>query len=98
MAFRSKSPLVLVAAAPAPAAPKAAPAKLNPKTQALALAVVDRFIIPAYRALGVATQTQDEAWMAFGANRLAGNFQSLRAAYSGACDAWASAQLVKTGP
>ena len=99
MAFRSKSPLVLVAAAaPAQAAPKAAPAKLNPKTQALALAVVDRFIIPGYRALGVATQAQDEAWMAFVSNRAAGNFQALRAAYNAACDAWANVQLVKTGP
>jgi predicted lipoprotein len=96
MAFRSERPLVLVAAAAPPA--KGAPAKPNPKTQALALAVVDRFVIPAYRALGVATQAQDEAWMAFKANRATGNFLSLRTAYNAACDAWAGAQLIKMGP
>src|SRR3954465_12153529 len=96
MALRSEKLLVLIAAKPAPAKP--APAKLNPKTQAIVLGVVDRFIIPAYRALGVATQMQDEAWAAFNANRAKGSFQSLQTAYNGACDAWANAQLIKMGP
>jgi predicted lipoprotein len=91
MALRSQNPLVLVAA-------NTAPAKPNPKAQGIALAVVDRFIIPAYRALGVATQMQDETWAAFNANRAKGDFQSLLTAYGAACDAWANAQLVKTGP
>ncbi len=96
MALRSENPLLLIAANAAPAKP--VPAKPNPKTQAIALAVVDGFVIPAYRTLGVATQTQDEAWAAFNANRAAGNFLSLLTAYGTACDAWANAQLIKTGP
>jgi uncharacterized protein len=92
---RPANPLVLVAAN---SAPPAAGAKPNPKVQQLAVAVVDRYVIPTYRALAVATQTQDEAWAAFNANRTRGDFQSLRAAYAGACDAWANAQLLKIGP
>src|SRR5512136_1933077 len=91
MALSPQNPLILVAATTAPAKP-------NPKVQQLALGVADRYVIPAYRALGVATQAQDEAWAAFNVNRATGNFQSLQTTYAGACDAWAFAQLIKTGP
>lgn len=73
----------------------------NPKAAQAAravLAVVDRQIIPAYRALAQAADAQDKAWTAFAANRAAGDIQSLRTAYHATCDAWARAQLVKTGP
>ncbi len=63
-----------------------------------ALAVVDRFIIPAYRRLVEATDAQDKAWAAFAANRAAGDFASLRVAYHSTADAWAHAQIFKTGP
>jgi uncharacterized protein len=62
------------------------------------LAAVDGFVIPAYRALAEATDAQEKAWAAFAANRAGGNFAALRAAYNAACDAWARAQIVKTGP
>src|SRR5262252_7199217 len=92
---RPANPLILVAANAPPAKTAAKP---NPKVQQLAVAVVDRYVIPTYRALAVATQTQDEAWAAFNVNRTRGDFQSLRAVYAGACDAWANAQLIKIGP
>ena len=79
----------------------AKPAQPNPKAAQAAravLAVVDRFVIPSYRALAQAADAQEKAWTAFAANRAAGDVQSLRAAYSAACDAWARAQLIKTGP
>ena len=77
---------------------KAAP---NPKAAQAAravLAVVDRSIIPSYRALAEAADAQEKAWTAFAANRAAGNIESLKAAYNATADAWARAQLVKTGP
>jgi predicted lipoprotein len=95
--FPRRSLLVLAAAA----APGPAPAKPNPKAaQAgkIALAVADQFIIPTYRALVQATDAQEKAWAAFAAKRETGDFASLRAAYNSACDAWANAQLIKTGP
>ena len=79
----------------------AGPAPPNPKAAQMAratLAVVDRAIIPAYRALAQAADAQEKAWTAFAANRTAGDVQSLRAAYNTVSDAWARAQLVKTGP
>jgi uncharacterized protein len=79
----------------------AKPAPPNPKAAQAAravLAVVDRTIIPSYRALAQAADAQEKAWTAFAANRQAGDVQSLRAAYNAACDAWARAQLIKTGP
>jgi predicted lipoprotein len=97
MALFSRKSLLILAAAPAPGAP----AKPDPKAvQAgkTALTVVDQFVIPAYRALVQATDTQEKAWTAFAAKRESGDFQSLRTAYNAAADAWASAQIIKTGP
>jgi predicted lipoprotein len=37
------------------------------------LAAVDRFIIPSYRALAEAADAQEKTWIAFAANRTAGN-------------------------
>jgi hypothetical protein len=62
------------------------------------LAVVDQFVIPAYRTLVAATEEQEKVWDAFAAHREAGDFASLKTAYDAACDAWATAQVVKTGP
>ena len=79
----------------------AAPAKPNPKTALgvkAALAAVDQFVIPAYRALAEATEAQQKTWAAFAANRAGGDFGALKKTYNDACDAWARAQLVKTGP
>jgi predicted lipoprotein len=86
--------LLKLAAAVRPAAP-------NPKAAQAAkavLAAVDRHIIPSYRALAEAADAQEKAWTAFAANRTQGDAQSLRAAYNTTADAWARAQLVKTGP
>ena len=79
----------------------AKPAQPNPKAAQAAravLAIVDRVVIPSYRALAQAADAQEKAWTAFTANRAAGDVQSLRAAYNATCDAWARAQLIKTGP
>ena len=94
MAIRSRNSLLVLAAAPVPAKPdpKAAQAAK------IALAVTDQFVIPAYRQLAEATAAQEKAWTAFSAKRETGDFQSLRAAYNGVADAWANAQLIKTGP
>ena len=95
------TPLLKLAAdakAVAKATAKAAP---NPKAAQAAravLAAVDRFIIPSYRVLAEAADAQEKAWTAFAANRTAGNFNSLKTAYNTTADAWARAQLVKTGP
>ena len=45
-----------------------------------------------------ATEAQEKAWTAFAAKRESGDFQALRAAYNAVADAWANAQLIKTGP
>lgn len=90
----SRNPLLVLAAA-------AAPAKPDPKAaQAakIALAVADQYVIPTYRALAEATDAQEKAWAAFAAKRETGDIAPLRAAYNTACDAWANAQLIKTGP
>jgi len=79
---------------------KAAP-QPNPKAAQAAravLAAVDRHIIPSYRVLAEAADAQEKAWTAFAANRAAGDIESLKAAYNATADAWARAQLVKTGP
>ncbi|HEY4265381.1 MAG TPA: imelysin family protein [Micropepsaceae bacterium] len=99
----SRNSLLVLAAAPVPAkaAAQSAPAKPDPKAvQAgkIALAVTDRFVIPTYRALVQASAAQEAAWVAFAAKREAGDFTSLRAAYNADADAWAKAQLIKTGP
>ena len=64
---------------------QARPAPPNPKAAQAAravLAVVDRHIIPSYRALGLAADAQEKAWTTFAANRAAGDVQTLRAAYN----------------
>jgi hypothetical protein len=97
MALFSRKSLLILAAAPAPRAP----AKPDPKAvQAgkIALAVADQFVIAAYRTLQQATDAQEKTWTAFAAKRESGDFQSLRTAYNAAADAWAGAQLIKTGP
>jgi predicted lipoprotein len=99
-------PLLKLAADVKPAQPdskiaskqKAAP---NPKAAQAAravLAVVERHVIPSYRALSEATDAQVRAWTAFAANRAAGSLETLRTAYSTTADTWARAQLVKMGP
>jgi len=103
MRFAPTTPLLKLAAETKPAPPltpaaraaAAAKAALAAKT---ALAVTDQFIIPAYRTLAQATDAQEKAWIAFAAKRETGDFANLRAAYNASCDAWAGAQLVKTGP
>jgi predicted lipoprotein len=73
----------------------------NPKAAQAAravLAVVDGRIIPLYRALAQAADAQEKAWEAFAPDRSTGDIQPLRAAYQTACDAWARAQVIKTGP
>lgn len=77
------------------------PAAPNPKAAQAAravLAVVDRRILPSYRALAEAAEAQENAWTAFAGDRAAGDFQSLRTAFHAVSDAWARAQLIKTGP
>ena len=89
-------------AADVKAAPQAnAKAAPNPKAAQAAravLAAVDRHIIPSYRALAEAADAQEKAWNAFAANRAAGDIEALKKAYNTTADAWAWAQLVKTGP
>src|SRR5262245_47872253 len=101
MRFAQTTPLLQLAAVETKAAPqnaKAAPAgPVMTRAQAaqariLALALADRFIIPSYRALVQATDTQEKAWIAFAAKRETADIQPLIAAYGGACDAWASVQ------
>jgi predicted lipoprotein len=92
-------PLILKEAA-GPAKPVLTPEQLA--KQALAakavLASADQFIIPAYRSLAETTAAQEKAWAAFAGDRAHGNFAALRTAYNKTCDAWARAQIVKTGP
>jgi predicted lipoprotein len=99
----SRNGLLILAAAPVPAAGATPPASAKPDPKAaqagkIALAVTDRFVIPAYRALLAASEAQEKAWVAFAAKRETGDFASLRAAYNAESDAWAKAQLIKTGP
>ena len=64
----------------------------------IALEVSERFVIPAYRRLVEACGVQANAWMAFVSERENGDVGSLTAAYHDACDAWAAAQILHTGP
>jgi predicted lipoprotein len=89
-----RASLLVLAAAPVPAKP-------NPKAaqaSKAALALVDQFVIPAYRNLVQTTEAQEKAWAAFAAKREAGDFPPLRAAYNATADSWANAQFIKTGP
>jgi len=95
MPILSRPSLLVLAAAPAPAKP-------NPKKAAqaskAALALVDQFVIPAYRNLVQGCEAQEKAWTAFARLRETGDFASLRAAYNSTADSWANAQFIKTGP
>jgi predicted lipoprotein len=90
----ARSPLLILAAATPAPAPNA---KAQEAAKA-ALAVADEYAIPAYRALAEAASAQDKAWAAFVAKRETADIAPLRAAYNTTCDAWAYAQIVKTGP
>jgi len=85
-------------AAPATAAAKAALAAKSALAAKTVLAVVDQFVIPAYRALAQATDAQEKEWTAFAAKRDSSSLEPLYGAYNAACDAWANVQIVKTGP
>jgi len=94
MGIFPRASLLVLAAAPVPAKP-------NPKAaqaSKAALALVDRFVIPAYRNLVQTTEAQEKTWAAFAAKREAGDLPSLRAAYNATADSWANAQFIKTGP
>src|SRR4051812_18753371 len=96
MGIFPRASLLVLAAAPVPAK-----AKPNPKAaqaSKAALALVDQFVIPAYRNLVQATEAQEKTWAAFAAKRATGDFPSLRAAYNATADSWANAQIIKTGP
>lgn len=94
MRFRPTTPIML--AADAGAAPQAS-AQMAQAT-AIALSVTDEFVIPTYRRLAEASGAQADAWAAFSAERENGDIELLRAAYHDACDAWAAAQIIRTGP
>jgi predicted lipoprotein len=66
--------------------------------RALALAVTDGFVVPAYRALAEAADANAKAWDDFVKAREAGKIKALHDAYNTLCDAWARAQVIKTGP
>ncbi|MEY4879828.1 MAG: hypothetical protein RJB62_1297 [Pseudomonadota bacterium] len=75
-----------------------APANDAAQTGAIALAVTDAFVIPAYRRLAEATSAQEQAWVLFSRDRTAANLEQLRVGYHAAADAWAAAQIIHTGP
>ncbi len=85
-------------ATPITAAAKAAQAAKAALAAKTVLAVVDQFIIPAYRALAQATDAQEKAWTVFAAKRESSDLEPLYVAYNATCDAWANVQIVKTGP
>ena len=84
---------ILVAAAAAPAV-----AKPKVDNRALALGIIDGFVIPAYRNLIAGTKDQVAAWTYFAKDPAHANFGILRTNYDIACDAWAVAQTVRMGP
>ena len=66
--------------------------------QKAVLRVTDAFIIPHYEALTRATEEQEKAWASFCAKRDTADAKPLIAAFHHVADAWAEAQIVKTGP
>src|SRR5215813_9996896 len=64
--------------------------------QKATLRVTDHFVIPKYEALARAAEAQEKAWAAFCPART--NPLPLLATYHVVADAWAEAQIVKTGP
>ena len=91
MRVRPTIPILLAAASGA--APEA-----SAEATSIALRVSDRFVIPAYRRLAEASGAQADAWAAFVSERENGDIESLVTAYHGSCDAWAEAQIIRTGP
>lgn len=91
MADRLTMPIMLAANAPPRPAPLAASAQAT-------LAVVDEFVVPAYRRLADAAKRNEAGWEAFARERERSNFAMLRAGYNLVADAWAMAQIVKMGP
>lgn len=104
MAASRFRPIILAAVEPAGSAGLAGPAAnsggavTDMNGRRIALDVTDAFVIPVYRTLSLATEAQVRAWELFTAQRDAADFASLRAAYHAVCDAWARAQIVRTGP
>jgi len=94
MRFRPTFPIMLAADAGAAPQASAQPAQAT----AIALAVSDEFAIPAYRRLAEASGAQADVWAAFAAERENRDIESLRRAYHDSCDAWAEAQIIRTGP
>ena len=90
MPLRATSPVMLAA--------NVTPAPRRVDARQVTLTVTDAFIIPAYRTLADATQRQEGAWTYFNQMRETGSFALLSAGYALVADAWAMAQLIKTGP
>ena len=88
MALRPTTPIMIAANVAAP----------RVDARQVALEVTDAFVIPAYRTLADATQRQEGAWTYFAQMRETSNFAILREGYTLVADAWAMAQLIKTGP
>lgn len=63
-----------------------------------ALRVTDQFVIPKYETLARAAAAQEEAWRSFCSGRVEPESKSVAVAYHRVADAWAEAQIVKTGP
>ena len=91
MRFRPTTPVMLAADIGAAALELA-------RASRIALEVSDDFIIPAYRRLVESAAAQADVWMGFASDRANGDVDSLRAAYQDSCDAWARAQIIRTGP
>jgi predicted lipoprotein len=91
MPIRTLAPLIFAQAdLPQAAAPVSA--------GALSIAAARDFIVPRYRALKDAAVAQERAWDRFCADRARGDIETLREAYHAVADAWAEAQIIKTGP
>jgi len=91
MRFRPTFPQMLAADVGATAPARALASRI-------ALELTDEFIIPVYQGLVEASAAQADAWSAFVANRASGDIEALRSAYHESCDAWARAQIIRTGP
>ncbi len=91
MRFRPTYPLMLAADSDAGAIELA-------QASRIALEISDGFVIPTYRRLAETTAAQADVWTAYIADRANGDVDTLRAAYHETCDAWARAQIIRTGP
>jgi predicted lipoprotein len=63
-----------------------------------ALAVTDGYVVPHYRALAEAADTNVRAWDVFCNGRARGREVTLRAAYNALADRWAEIEFLKAGP